>query len=75
MTLCARQFRREHKLVADYPVRLTTYELAGRWYCHVDNVAPGAIVARGGGMTREQAMIQATQVAEVRLRRTRRRTV
>ncbi len=66
----------EHRVVETtiegWPARVTSWRLGARWICHVDNVSPGAIVARGNGDTREAAEAAATELAATRLRSTRR---
>jgi len=62
----------ERKLeLAGWPVRLTTFKLGDTYHCTVDNVSPGARIARTEGKTKEEAEQKATEVAERRLARTR----
>lgn len=58
--------------VEGWPVRVVSYKLATRWSCRVDNVSPGATVARGMGDSREEAESDALGRATVRLKLTRR---
>lgn len=60
--------------VAGWPVRVCSYRLGDTYYCTVDNVDPGARVARSVGATREEAEALALERAEARLAGTRRRT-
>ncbi len=60
--------------VAGWPVRLCSYRLGDTYFCTVDNVDPGARVARSTGATREDAEALALERAEARLAGTRRRT-
>ncbi len=53
-----------------FEVGIVSYRLGGRYCCEVDNVSPGARLARGEGATREEAEALA-KVREV-LARTRR---
>ncbi len=55
-----------------WPTRVASYQLATRWAAKVDNVSPGAIIARGEGATREEAETEALELAAKRLRTTRR---
>lgn len=55
-----------------WPARVSSYQLATRWSCRVDNVSPGATVARGEGATREEAETRTLEVAARRFRATRR---
>ncbi len=61
--------------VNGWPVRLTSYRLDGVYYCHADNVSPGANLARTKGATKEEAERLALEHAAELLSRTRRRTV
>jgi hypothetical protein len=57
--------------LAGWPVRLATYKLGDTYHCTVDNVSPGARIARTEGATKEEAEQKAIEVAERRLSRTR----
>jgi hypothetical protein len=48
-----------------------SYRLDERFVCEIDNVSPGARVARAEGATREEAERAAIAAAERRLGRTR----
>jgi hypothetical protein len=66
--------RSERRLdVAGWPVRVCSYRLGDTYFCTIDNVDPGARVARSRGATREEAEKLALQRAEERLAATRRR--
>jgi len=46
----------ERKLeIAGWPVHLTSYKIADIFYCHADNISPGANLSRTTGATREEA--------------------
>lgn len=55
-----------------WPVNVASYQLGEVWACKIDNVSPGAVIARGEGDTREDAVADATSRAVIRLRTTRR---
>jgi hypothetical protein len=55
-----------------WPVRLTTYRLGAVWHAKIDNVSPGAWLARVDAASREEAENQALETAGRRLARTRR---
>jgi hypothetical protein len=59
----------------DWQVQLTSYELEGKYYCKVDNVEPGACIARTEGATREEAEQSVLARAREHLLRTRRLTL
>ena len=71
----ASDWNRAEEEIAGWPVSIVTYQLRGVWLCKVDNVSPGAIIARAQGATREEARSKAVQSAESRLRKTRRMPV
>jgi hypothetical protein len=61
--------------IEGWPVNLTSYKLGGVYHCKVDNVSPGAAIARTSGATREEAEAKALAQARERLARTRRHSV
>lgn len=61
--------------VGAWRMRVTTYRLDDRWVCQVDNVQPGAVLARAESATRETAVARATARARRLLGRTRTRAV
>jgi hypothetical protein len=71
MTLRAEDHNREEIELGGWPAGVTTYRIGERWICKIDNVSPGAIVARAHGATREEAVSVASERADQRLARTR----
>jgi hypothetical protein len=65
-------FTRRLEKIAGWDAEITTYRIGDTWHCHVDNVSPGATVARADGETREAAEREALTKAEARLGATRR---
>ena len=61
--------RREEKL-AGWAVGIVSYRLGDKWFCEIDNVDPGARIARAEGPTREDAERDAKAAASRRLART-----
>jgi hypothetical protein len=55
-----------------WPIGITSYKLGDSWICHVDNVSPGAVIARGRGTSRDEAEQAALAGASRWLRSTRR---
>jgi hypothetical protein len=55
-----------------WPIRLVSYRLEQRWFCAVDNVDPGACIARAEGDSRDEVERLAAYKAAGRLARTRR---
>jgi hypothetical protein len=72
MSVRAEEYSERQLEIAGWPIRLTTYRLGETFHCKVDNVSPGAWVARASGSTREQAEQEAIAIAQRRLLRTRR---
>ena len=67
----AEDYQRRRQELAGWPVGIVSYKLDGRFICEIDNVSPGARVARAEGATREEAERAAITSAERRLARTR----
>ena len=58
--------------LSGWPARVRSYRIGARWHARVDNVSPGATVARGNGATREEAEEDALAAARARFAHTRR---
>jgi len=58
--------------LAGWPIHLISYKLRDKYYCKIDNVSPGAQIARAEGATLEEAERAALEKAERRLKQTRR---
>jgi hypothetical protein len=69
--LKAEEYRERRESVLSWPVRIVSYRLGDHWRCEIDNVDPGAQIARADGPTREEAEQQAASKAATRLGRTR----
>jgi hypothetical protein len=61
----AYQERRES--VPPFQIHITSYKLHEIYYCWVDDVDPGAVIARSKGDTREDAEQKAVKKAKERL--------
>ena len=61
--------------IEGWPVHLTSYRIGDTFHCHVDNVSPGANIARTTGATREEAERKAIERATEGLLRTKRHMV
>lgn len=59
--------------LAGWPVRLISYRLGESWHCKIDNVSPGAQIARSTSSSQGDAEKTALSKAERRLASTRRR--
>ncbi len=64
-------YQRRRVELGGWPVGIVSYRLGDRFYCEIDNVSPGARIARAEGATREAAEEEALAAAERRLGRTR----
>lgn len=71
IALHAEDYRRRRDDLAGWPIGVESYKLGSRWLCAIDNVDPGAVVARGEGASREEAESRALEAAARRLGRTR----
>jgi hypothetical protein len=67
----AEDYQRRRQELAGWPVGIVSYKLNDRFICEIDNVSPGARVARAEGATRDEAERAAMATAERRLPRTR----
>jgi hypothetical protein len=66
----AEDYQRRRQELTGWPVGIVSYKLGERFICEIDNVSPGARVARAEGATREEADRAAIATAERRLERT-----
>jgi hypothetical protein len=67
----AEDYQRRRQELAGWPVGIVSYKLNDRFICEIDNVSPGARLARAEGATREEAERAAMATAEGRLAGTR----
>jgi hypothetical protein len=66
--LRAENFQQEDRDINGAPVRIVTYQIGERFFCHIENKDPGATIARGEGSTRDEARQQALAKVSVRLK-------
>lgn len=52
----AEEHSTEKKTISGQPINITSYKIDGRYHCHIDNVDPGATIARSEGTTRDEAV-------------------
>jgi len=64
-------YSRRQQQVGRWKVNIVSYKLGDQYYCTVDNVEPGATLARGQGSTREEAEKKALERAKELLAKTR----
>jgi len=68
--MAAKEFRHRPDVIDGWEVRVTSYVIGDTWCCRVDNVSPGATVARARAATRDDAEAEAIERARQRLRTT-----
>ena len=61
------EYARRIESTPEYTYRVTTYRIGPRFHCTVDNVDPGAVIARSEGTTRDEAETKAVTRARERL--------
>ncbi len=67
---------RERRIEIDgWEVNLASYKIGDTYYCHADNVSPGATITRAHGATREEAEQHAIEHSREHLSKTRVRAV
>jgi hypothetical protein len=66
------EYKEQSFELAGWPVRMTSYKLGDKYIAKIDNVSPGAQIARAEGASREAAESKATEDAQRRLQRTKR---
>lgn len=63
----AESYHQEKQEINGIPVEVVTYQIGSTWYCHVNNVDPGATIARASGSSRIQARDEAIKKVQKRL--------
>ena len=67
----AEKYSKRQEQVGRWKTNIVSYKLGDQYYCTVDNVEPGATLARGQGSTREEAEKKAFERAKDLLAKTR----
>jgi hypothetical protein len=67
----AEKYSKRQKQVGRWKVNIVSYKLGDQYYCTVDNVEPGATLARSQGSTREEAEKKTLEKAKELLAKTR----
>ena len=65
--LKAEEYQSNIKEVAGYKINVTSYKIGDQFHCHIDNVSPGATIARSTASTRDGAIQSALEKAQERL--------
>jgi len=71
----AEEYREHQEEAVGWKINVVSYRLGERFHCTVDNVDPGARLARGEGQSREEAESRALEKARRYLSQTRRHPV
>jgi len=71
-TFRAEDLQHREDRIESWPVRITSYRVGDQFRSTVDNIDPGATVARGSGPTREAAEQEAIATARERLAKVKR---
>jgi len=66
-TLTPQDYRERTESVSPFKMHIVSYRLGDTFYCTIDNVDPGANIARGEGKSREDAESKAIGKAKERL--------
>ncbi len=72
LTFKPSEYRHRLEELEGWAIAITSYRLQDRFYCKIDNVSPGAVIARAQGSTEEEAEAKAYEAARRRLGATRR---
>jgi hypothetical protein len=67
----AEKYSKRQEQVGRWKVNIGSYKLGDQYYCTVDNVEPGATLARSQGSTREEAEKKTLEKAKELLAKTR----
>ncbi len=70
--LKSEDFRETQQELDGWAINIVSYRVGEKFYCTIDNVSPGARVARAEGLTREEAETTALEKAKRYLKQTRR---
>jgi hypothetical protein len=70
----AEGYTKRRQPLGDWEIEIETYQAGDIFYCTINNVDPGARVARADGATREEAERKALEKAEKYIKQTRRFT-
>lgn len=63
----AENYQSQKQQINGVAVTVTTYKIGETFHCHIENVDPGATIARASGQTLAEALEIATQKAGSRL--------
>jgi hypothetical protein len=64
-------YRKREESAGQWKLNVVSYKLGDKYLCSVDNVSPGATLARAEGKTREEAEAKALNKARKMVKKTR----
>jgi hypothetical protein len=67
----AEEYTERRDVIDGWPVNIATYRIGDKYHCTIDNVDPGARIARASGSTREEVEGAAREKAQRYLKQTR----
>ncbi len=56
-------YREKVETLGGVPVRITTYQIGEQFFCKIDNLDPGGVIARAWGPDRDSAIENAKAAA------------
>ncbi|MGQ0656670.1 MAG: hypothetical protein ACT4NU_01010 [Chromatiales bacterium] len=68
----AEGYRERREKILDWDVHIVCYKSGDRYYCKIDDIEPGAVIARAEGDAMEYAEAEALAIAKLHLSRRRR---
>jgi hypothetical protein len=66
-TFTPQEYQERTEQVPPFMIHIVSYKLGDTFYCTVDNVDPGANIARASGVSREEAESKAIAKAKEKL--------
>jgi len=63
----AEGFEEELQKINSTKIKLTSYKIGEKYFCHISNLDPGATIARAEGASRDEAKRSALRKAQNRL--------
>lgn len=66
-----KEYRERKETVPPFEIHVVSYRLGDRYHCKVDNVSPGAVIARAEAATQDEAERLAVEQARQEIAKTR----
>ena len=58
-------YQRRSETLAGWPVRIVSYRIGETHYCHIDNVSPGATIARAKAASLQEVESEALSLIHI----------